>query len=363
MILLLLVWLMKQEKAPIKVLKRDYFIYPYVLLSVLAFILFFLYHLILTPMFPGASEYSPANINEIPSWVEFTTFWLGACSITILIFYNSNQKGRSITGSILFLVIFVQMVMVLRYGTWITEKQVMPSFSQMKAQKVAQLAYLGPLPWLRTISVQRLPLARIYWDYAPAFSAEKDSPSVPEQEKKNGLNMEPPLIVENDAPLEDFNLLNDGKTKGRGGLILEYSSFNRVRFSFFSSRPGFFVLFYPYSKNWGAYVNLKNSPLFKANDRYQAVWIPAGEGKIEFLYWSSAAFWGMVVTCATLFLGALYFLVKPLSGYVKWVGIFFSMVLGLGLFMWWYFSLYSGDNLETRYIWKSKTLETNEPIE
>lgn len=163
-----------------------------------------------------------------------------------------------------------------------------------------------------------------------------------------------PLTIEGYKPPNNSNKTQNGKIDRIGSVILEYSSFNRLRFNVFSHKPGFFALFFPHSHHWRAYVNSEKAPIYRAYGIFQAVWVSEGKKLIELRYWSFPAFWGMLVSCITFSLVALYFLGSLLSGPVRMFSIFCVLALGTGVFLWWYFSLYSGDDLGTKYIWTSK---------
>ena len=135
---------------------------------------------------------------------------------------------------------------------------------------------------------------------------------------------------------------------------MEYSSFNRLQFNVSSHAPGFFVLFFPHSPHWRAYVNLEKVPTFRANGIFQSVWVPEGKSSVEFRYRSSAAFWGIIVSLVTLFFVLIYFIGNLVSGPTRMFSIFLVFALGASVFLWWYLSLYSGDNLGTKYVWTSK---------
>ncbi|MFP4446802.1 MAG: discoidin domain-containing protein, partial [Desulfosudaceae bacterium] len=78
-----------------------------------------------------------------------------------------------------------------------------------------------------------------------------------------------------------------------------------------------------------------------------------GEHVIEFRYWSSAAVTGMLISCLTLVLLGVWTGLKIMNkpgGYWVTVG---TGAAALGIFIFWYASLYGGDNLGTRYSWQT----------
>jgi len=123
-----------------------------------------------------------------------------------------------------------------------------------------------------------------------------------------------------------------------------------------NASPGFSLFSYPFSGHWSATINRNYTDIYRANGVAQAIYL-SGRGKniVEFRYWSSAAFWGMIVSCATFILSgffiSLYYVKKPLSYLI----IAVILVITVSGMIFWYKSLYKGDNLFHRYAWSSNT--------
>ncbi|MEW6599794.1 MAG: YfhO family protein, partial [Nitrospirota bacterium] len=140
----------------------------------------------------------------------------------------------------------------------------------------------------------------------------------------------------------------------QGSVELIYSSFNRLLFHVSSESPSVFGLSYPYTGNWSARVNDKNVPLYRSNGIAHAVEVPAGESIIEFKYFSRACYWGMFISCATFVLIGIFVGYNSLGG-IRGTGCTVLIAaVGAAGFMFWYNSLYNGDNLKTQYRWTYK---------
>jgi len=375
-ILLLLAWLMTYDKVRLSYFGKKFEVYPYVLLSCIALFLFVFYNFILFPFLPDPEKYSPAIINKIPSWVQSMELWSGITILLFFIFYGARRPIGLLVGVTLCLMIFLQTTTNLRYGTWITDKRDTPSLEQMEAEKIVKLTYFrlvgggayshslgefinllyaGPRDSSIKRFFQRVPMASIYWDYIPVSSREEAYNIIRKWVQEEGARIVFPLIMEQYEPPNDSKPTQYGKIARVDSTKLKYSSFNRLRFNVSSHAPGFFVLFFPHSQHWRAYVNSEKAPIYRANSIFLSVWVPEGESLVEFRYWSSAAFWGILLSLITLSLVAMYFIGNLLSGPTRMFIIFFVLALGASVFLWWYLSLYSGDNLGTKYVWPPKT--------
>jgi hypothetical protein len=125
-----------------------------------------------------------------------------------------------------------------------------------------------------------------------------------------------------------------------------------MKFRAVSQSSAFFGFSYPYSDHWSAWVNGLKVPIYRSNGAAQAVGIPAGESFVEFRYWSNAYFWGMAVSCLTFAIIGLFVCIRVLNGSTRFVGIVFVIALSVGGLLFWYNSLYRGDNLNTAYTWE-----------
>lgn len=94
--------------------------------------------------------------------------------------------------------------------------------------------------------------------------------------------------------------------------------------------------------------------VYRANGYMSAVYVGAGQHRVEFRYWSSAAFMGMLISCLTFLLSGGYFAFFVFNGKKRIIAAAVSILIPSCLFFAWCTSLYSGDNLGTDYTWSSQ---------
>jgi hypothetical protein len=159
------------------------------------------------------------------------------------------------------------------------------------------------------------------------------------------------IFIENYNPEKARLITDKAFHMSEGTVDLIYSSFNRLQFRVISEMPAFFGLSYPYTGHWNAWVNGNQARIYRANGASHALEIPKGESLIEFRYWSTAAFWGVVISSLTFILIVFYVCFISLNGLPRVIAVFSVLIIGAGFVMLWNYSLYTGDNLGTRYTW------------
>jgi hypothetical protein len=137
----------------------------------------------------------------------------------------------------------------------------------------------------------------------------------------------------------------------QGHVELIYSSYNRMEFRVSAEEETVLGFSQPFTGHWKAFVNGRRVPLYRANGAAHAVEIPGGENVVEFRYWSSAYFWGILLSCLTLAAGGSTLCFLRLGGVFRTITSLLILAAGSGIFILWYNSLYTGDNLETEYTW------------
>jgi hypothetical protein len=268
------------------------------------------------------------------------------------------HRRLQLTAQIL-LIIFtaVQIVLLVQYGTWVKKKKDMPTLIQIADAKKKSLNYqfltgygLASPVVIRHAQRSFLEpsLGRIYRRYRIAKSNEMAYGLMQKDRSAEQVTIEQysPGLRQPAKKISGKEAVNR--------TTLTYSSFNRLVFDVQSAETAFFSLAYPYTGHWQAYVNDQKVRVYRANGAYHAVEVPAGISQVEFRYTSPAAFWGMVISCATLTIigfsiGVL--ILKNPAGFAVFVVAFF---LGAGGFGLWFQSLYSGVNLNTEYHWKER---------
>jgi hypothetical protein len=252
----------------------------------------------------------------------------------------------------------IQIMIILPHGTWVERKKPTPSLSQMLAAKKVKLDYL-PLPGSGAISpdlrrhVQQTFLEPFIGKLYDKYRIAADSKQAYQLMAQGRAADE--VIVENYRAVSDSDKADPQQIVISDRVALTYSAFNRLVFDVRASQPSFFAMGYPNTGHWKASVNGSDVRIYRANGVAHAVEVPAGRSSIEFRYGSPASVWGMVLSCSTLALIGIYFgvfvLKKPAG-----LGIALSaVVVAAAGFFYWYQSLYTGDNLDTAYVWQKDT--------
>lgn len=322
------------------------------------------------PLKDNLFSFSHANLSIIPLWVNPLSFLLGIIMLIAAAVYGlmMDKKAAYSLGALLCLAACLQLVLTIRYAPLprqtIIQKNIR-SFDQYLAQKQATLdvfnGYLFPFDnnsYPYYIKKQKENyfiehhLGQIYRNYINADNLDQAYLLLNSKREQNEVvveNYRGSLEI-NGLPLECENVTDR--------VALTYSSYNRMVFKAQACRPSFFVFSYNRTGHWQAWVNGEKTKSYRANGHAHAVPVPAGASTIEFRYWSWAAFWGMLISCISLSaIGAIY----GLRGARKPAGYFIVLVAVIGagsLFLVWYNSLYTGENLHTGYTWQSPPPDT-----
>ncbi len=142
--------------------------------------------------------------------------------------------------------------------------------------------------------------------------------------------------------------------RGADQVRLEEGTVNRVLFFVEAGGPGFLTLSFPFTGHWSAVVDGNPVTVYRANGYLHGVFLEKGQHRVEFRYWSRAAFAGVMVSCLTFLLICCYFGIFVFKGKQRIISLVVGVLVPAGLFFAWYGSLYSGDNLGTQYSWSSK---------
>jgi len=135
---------------------------------------------------------------------------------------------------------------------------------------------------------------------------------------------------------------------------LIYSSYNRLIFNTHSSQPGYFLLSYLYSGHWHALMNGKKTVLYRANGVAHALPVSTGKNRIEFFYWSPAAFWGILLSGLIMWLSGTVISFQFIKNPLKYLLSGALLCVAAGGFFLWYQSLYTGGNLGYVYAWEDE---------
>jgi hypothetical protein len=358
--LLILAWLLKPlKRAPL---------FP--ILSMMA--LFVLYPLVLVKHLPGVKYYSPANISSYPGWADTMISWTGLASLALIalyLFYLKRYREKIpwhgvVVGMLLAAAAVAQVTVEFRYGTWVKDKSPRATLAEMDRQKTKTLDFQrDPGFGMESIdifnqkkfSIVEPVLAKFYRNIHWAAD-QKNAYRFLRRE-----NASVTAAVEASGEEGAFKLAKDLKNAAQVDWVrLQESSFNRLVFSVEAGAPGFLTVHYPYTGHWRARVNGIDKEIYRANGHMLAVYAPVGRHEIEIRYWSKAAFAGMLISGLTFLFAGIYFAFFVFREKKRIIVIAASILIPAVLITAWYASLYSGDNLNARYIWSSRDFPSKE---
>jgi len=364
--LLLLAWLFSRtnKEKKIKPGPREFSFSPYLFPGLIAVLVFILYNGVVVKYLPKLKYWSPPHISGYPPGVDTMIFWVGLFSLILVVFHSIQLKRffkgwRSVVGILLAMAVIVQVTAELRYGTWVVKRRPQAALAEMDKQKNQALAYhrnpgygmeSEPVFNQKKQSILEPALAKFYRKY----KFVTDQTGAYRFIRSN--NVTDTIVVEllPGEALPDASKENRENSKKEDRIQLKESAFNRVLFSVEAGAPGFFAFSFPYAHNWKALIDGTGTRVYRANGYMQTVYLETGQHKIEFRYWSRAAFVGMLVSCLIFFLIGAYFVIFVLRGKQRVIGALVGVSIPLCLFFAWATGLYRGDNLGTGYTWTSK---------
>lgn len=359
--LLLLMWVFDAKAFSQRFFGREVQISPQSVLSLAALQLFVIYLLIPGFITANTTMFSATSIRQIPSWVEGLYFGTALAALAVLVVHGYPGREKFAAGIALCMITCIQVILVLHYGTWVETKQATPSLSQLQAHYKESLNYPMSTGYgLSTAVVDRQVnrsflepfLGKIYNRYRVAEN--NDMAYVLMQESRSPDQ----VTIENYLPADNSNSVSQVKVT-HDRVALKFSSFNRLVFEVQSSHPGFFGLSYPFTGNWKALVNHQHVQVYRANGAEHVVEIPSGISDVEFCYSSPAALWGMGISCITFILTGFIISRRFFGKGKMWLlAVSAVLVIGIGVFFIWYRSLYTGNNLETVYVWQATPTST-----
>jgi hypothetical protein len=354
LMMLLLAWIINAESFQFRFRTLSVKLPPYALLGLIGLILIPIYLLPVFLLKPTLGYFTPHNIRKLPFWIEFMSVFFGMASLAALVLYGMYPRSGRKLGALMCLMVVLHLGILMKYGTFIEEKYDKPTFEQMMTEKKEKLDFnfrQNPglfhavvLNHLRRTFVEPY-LGKIYTQVIPVDSQDSA------YNKMERQRLPQQAFVEDYDP-DKAKALTEGAMDVKEGTVeLIYSSYNRLQLKVDSSSTALFGLSYPYTGHWRAWVNGQKAPLYRANGAAHAVEIPAGENSVEFRYWSNASYWGVFISCTTFAAIGLFICFRSFNGLRRIIGTVLVLTAGAGGFILWYFSLHSGDNLNTQYSW------------
>ncbi len=366
--LLMLIWLFKTDDSSSGIVKKPNSGRPLSLLAFLSLCLTIGYvFFMLRPVTAMSPSLTKLNLEIIPDWVEPLLLVSGVALLVVATVYGLKTfpvtKGR--LGLILAILTCFQLIVFYRYAP-LARKRIestdQRTFLQFLANRqkhndlflgeyiygfekvlypdyaVRQWEQAGPQPML----------AKIYKNHIHVENLTEAYDILDEERREDVLVVEG-YPGDRDRPRP----LSPGPTTDPDNVRLTYNSNNRLVFQALAGQPSFFLFSYHRTGHWRAFVNGGPTVTYPADGNYHAVRIPAGESIVEFRYWSPAAFWGMLISCLTLAGIGLFYGLFRIRGPAGYGTALTSAVFAAGLCWLWYHSLYTGDNLHTRYVWQA----------
>ncbi len=293
---------------------------------------------------PGFTDYVPAKIQPRPGWVDTFIFWSGLFCLVLAAIRATRFPVRIAAGCLLVCVVVFQGIVQLRYGTWIIQRQPTPTLEHMDQAKRASLAYAPADPGFGMESKTVIKRGALASPWAAFYRQETNA--LPAASKSDAIAVPRPEEPGRfPAPGEDIS--------GKDRVATAYTAFNRVVFDVDALRPGFLVLSVPFSPQWRASVDSRDSTVHRTDLNEQAVWLDSGKHKVEFRFHSPTAVAGMVISCLTAILTGVFLAWRSRPGGVRRAALIAVVLVPIGGFAWWWHSLYRGEDLRTKYVWVS----------
>jgi len=288
---------------------------------------------------PKTGEYTPFNIqhwlnNPIPSWVDSLIFLSGLTSLLLATLRVLWCRARFLAGLLLSVIVIFQTVIQLRYGTWVVARNPTPSLEQMNDEKRSDLAFRGGAGYgmeSRTLVESSI---TTFFRPSPTFAVFRPAKT-------------------DTAPFASSAVSPHNPVGLTARVTAVYTAFNRAVLQVDASTSGFLILAVPYSPQWHASVKSRECSVRRTGGNEMAVFLPAGTHDVEFRFHSPASMAGMLVSCATCLLVALFLSRQCPPGLVRNSLMVVAIVVLGGGFALWENSLYNGDNLGTQYTWTS----------
>ncbi len=356
--LLILAWLLREPDDGVlpRWLPR---IPPVFWLLALSAAVYLWYNLHLINRVSPPTHYIPSRIKAYPFGVDTFIFWIGFSTLALTAVYTllgGRPILRGILGALICLTVIAQGGVQLRYGTWVVAKRSKPTLEARDREKRSKMTYKGapgygmespPIAEQIKESALDPELARFYRKFRAVPSNEAAYRYLATKRRPDEA-----VVVGGDGePAADCD--GDKSRCGEDRVTLTTSTFNRVVFEVTATESGLFTLSYPYSDRWRAAVDGRAAEARRTNGYLIGVRVPKGKHTVALRYWSAPTVYGMGISCLVLF-GAVAFFALRTSRRRVGIPIIAASALALGAgYAAWFHSLYTGDNLETRYTWNS----------
>ena len=333
---------------------------PAVLFSMFILAVYILYNVFVITRLPAPTYYHPAKINEHSHDVVVAAYIAGIVTLVLLPIYLAMRRFRIVIGILLCLSVLIQTGIELRHGTWIVDKQTKVTLDgidrKMKSKlKVVGLAGFGMASPAISEQLERSILDPSLGRFYRAFHTEHTDAEANAYIGRHRKSTEAVVVADRRSKKQPQCAYEDETCKD-DRVTLVYSSYNMLRFEVEATEPGLFTVAYPYTPRFKAEVDGAPSRVFRANGYALGIFLDKkGKHAVTIRYTSPATQIGIVISfgmlCVIMLVLGWNVSPRPLRYIIPTVTAG-TVVL---LFILWARSLYSGQNLQTRYTWYSKT--------
>jgi len=290
--------------------------------------------------------FSPMNIGDYPDWINNVIFGCGAVALLLATIRVSSVRSPIPIGLLLSAVVVFQVAVQLRHGTWVRPTKYTPGLTRMDREKKASLAFRGSLGWGMESATPGISPGARSGSGQRRFDSGRPSyrPAFPMAVYRPAAILSPSWSYPPASPQNPI-----GASSGIPVATL-FSSFNRLTLKVYASMPGFVALTVPYSPQWHAFLGDKECAIRPTDKNELAIAMPIGSDEVvDVRYYSPATTIGMLISCATLVMVAIWFALRGLTGRLRNSVILGTLlIVAVGL-LWWERSLYTGDNLGMQF--------------
>lgn len=359
LLMLMLVWLVKSSPPSSQGKWKGFAGWSgWALVGTVALALSVIY--VFIPQTPG--DHAPILLYCPANWYLRLMLVVNLMIIGAMIVYCPKGRRNGVVGLIFCALTCFGVDLHLRFGNNVEKKRRTPTFETMRAEKRESLAYRPccEFGYYSTFVAEQISRSFLEPFLAKTYGEATAVGDVKTMYARMAVEREPDtLFIDRDFPNDGVAFPHEDGDRRRDKITLIYSAFNRLVFEVFASAPGYFEFSYPNCGRWRAYVNGKRALVRQANGHSHAIQIPSGRMLVEWRYFSPGAFWGMVTSCVSLIVIGAWFCFERAKG--AWTALSFScgwfIFVSAGFFLWW-LSLYGGENLGCKYIWRTSPKPT-----
>ncbi|MDA1096307.1 MAG: hypothetical protein O3B84_03515 [Chloroflexi bacterium] len=311
----------------------------------------------------GLAYFIPRRIQGLSLRYDIIGWALGTMCLTATLMRVWRPANRAFCMALCMTVV-LQVAFLMRHGTWVAPRAVTPpprTFEEIREDRARGIGIGENAFGMESDVVTAHHAAGLQFDTQMArlydtWIITRDVGHAYELIASRDLSHETLVVTPTDAGSAPASAPPRGTAFDYDVRCTHYS-YNRIEFDVSTSKPALLKLNYPYSGYWRASVDRTPTPVLRANGAECALQVKKGRSRIEFRYRSPSSFWGVLVSCATLFaVSAILFV--PTRPTIR-ARRFAMVVVGaaaIAIFATWRISLYRGRDLQTSesaFHWRS----------